>query len=227
MPGKPTSSSLITVQQHRTATDFLSVTHSHLQDKELSSNIVFAHALKRLQKEAGRALTTPSDVDGWLRFPRHPVPEDPHAFWLTVWTTDPTKNTATLDLILSCIDWALGNYPIFIWSPQPEDKAWFIPRVTELTNCLREYVPPERVFSAFGMTWLIKPFSEYWTGLTGHEVEAEPFYAALLSHCTQPTFIDSSSQLPVGHVTRPATQSDTESVAQLCKEFGDDSVSPF
>jgi hypothetical protein len=227
MPGRLTSSFLITVQQHRTATDFLSATHSHLQDKELSSNIVFAHALKRLQKEAGRASTTPSDVEDWLRFPRHPVPEDPHAFWLTVWTVDPTKNTATLDLILSCVDWTLGNYPIFLWSPQPEDKPWLIPRITELTKRLRECVPPERVFSAFGMTWLIKTFSEYWTGLTGHEVEAEPFYAALLSHCTQSTFIDSSPQLPIGHVTRLATQSDVESVARLCKEFGDDSVSSF
>ena len=226
MPGRLTSStSLITVTQHRTATDFLSATHSHLQDKERSSNIVFAHALKRLRKEAGRALVNPRDVEDWLRFPSHRVPEDPHVFWLTVWTVDSTKDTATLDLVLSCVDWTLGSYPIFLWSPQPEDETWLIPRVTKLTNNLLGCVPPERVFSVFGMTWLVEPFSEYWTGLTGHEVEPQPFYAALLSHCTQPTFVDSSSRLPAGHVIRLANLSDAESVAQLCKEFGDDSVS--
>lgn len=224
MPGKLTSATLIAVQQHRTATDFLSATHSHLQDKERSSNIVFAHALKRLRKEAGSPLTSSRDVEDWLHSPTHSVPEDPHALWLTVWTVDPTKDIPTLDIVLSCVDWALGNYPIFLWLPQPEDKAWVAPRIVKLTNSLLECVPPERVFSVFGMTWVVKTFSEYWTGLTGHEVESEPFYAALLSYCTQSSFTDSSSRLPAGHVIRPATQSDTESVAQLCKEFGDDSV---
>ena len=225
MPGKLAPSSHITVVQHRTATDFLSATHSYLHDNERSSGIVFAHALKRLRKEAGSALTTPRDVEDWLRFPRHRVHDDPNAFWLTVWSIDPVNNTATLDLVLSCVDWVLGNYPIFLWSPQAEDKTWLIPRVTKLTNHLLDCAPSERVFSVFGMTWLVKTFSEYWTGLTGHETEPEPFYAALLSHCTESTFIDSVSQLPAGHVIRLATKSDVESVAQLCKEFGDDSVS--
>ena len=225
MPSKLTSSSLITVTQHRTATDFLSATHSYLRNNERSSGIVFAHALKRLRKEAGSPLTTPRDVEDWLRFPRHRVRDDPNAFWLTVWSVDPVNNTATLDLVLSCVDWTLGNYPIFLWSPQPEDKIWLIPRVTKLTNHLLDCAPPERVFSVFGMTWVVKAFSEYWTGLTGHEVEPEPFYAAFLSYCTESTFIDSNSRLPAGHVIRLATKSDVESVAQLCKEFGDDSVS--
>jgi hypothetical protein len=225
MPGRLTSSSLVTVVQHRTATDFLSATHSLLQDKERSSNIVFAHALKKLRKEAGSALATPRDVDDWLRFPSHRVPEDPRAFWLTVWTVDPVKNAATLDLILSCTYSTLGNYPIFLWSPQPKDETWLVPRITKLTNHLLGCAPPKRVFSVFGMTWLVETFSEYWTALTGHEVEPEPFYAALLSHCTKRTFVDSSTRLPTGHVIRRATQSDLTSVAQLCKEFGDDSVS--
>lgn len=227
MPGRLTSPSSITVTQHRTASHFLSATHSYLQSKERSSNIVFAHALKRLRKEAGSALTTPRDVEDWLHSPTYRVPEDPHAFWLTVWTVDPAKNTRTLDLVLSCIDWTLGNYPIYLWSPQSADVAWLVPRVTKLTHHLLECVPPERVFSAFGMTWLVESFSKYWTALTGHEVEPEPFYAALLSHCTQSSFIDSSSRLPAGHVIRLATRSDVGAVAQLCKEFGDDSVSFF
>ena len=227
MPGKLTPSSLIIATQHRTATDFLSVTHSHLQNKERSSNIIFAHALKRLRKEARSALATPRDVEDWLFFPRHRVPDDPNAFWLTVWSVDPTDDTPTLDLVLSCVDWTLGNYPIFLWSPQSEDKTWLVPRITKLTNYLLECVPSERVFSVFGMTWLVKTFSEYWTGLTGHEVEPEPFYAALLSNCTESTFVDSSFELPAGHAIRLATKSDVESLAQLCKEFGDDSVSFF
>jgi len=227
MPGKLTPSSLIIVTQHRTATDFLSVTHSHLQNKERSSNIIFAHALKRLRKEARSALTTPRDVEDWLYLPRHRVPDDPNAFWLTVWSVDLTDKTPNLDLVLSCVDWTLGNYPIFLWSPQPEDKTWLVPRITKLTNYLLECVPSERVFSVFGMTWLVKTFSEYWTGLTGHEVEPEPFYAALLSYCTESTFVDSSFELPAGHAIRLATKSDVESLAQLCKEFGDDSVSFF
>ena len=101
MPGKLAPSSQITVVQHRTATDFLSATHSHLRDNERSSGIVFAHALKRLRKEAGGTLTTPRDVEDWLRFPRHRVPDDPNAFWLSVWTVDSATNTPTLDLVLS------------------------------------------------------------------------------------------------------------------------------
>jgi len=68
------------------------------------------------------------------------------------------------------------------------------------------------------------PNLHYWTGLTGHEVEKEPFYAALLSYCTEATFVDSNSRLPAGHVIRLATKSDVEPIAQLCKEFGDDSI---
>lgn len=234
MPGINASrSSNLHILQHDSAQDFLSFTAPFLRRHEASSNIVLAHALKRVDAQSalsGFEFTSESDVYARLSSadadscaPR----ATRGAFWLTVWNHASASSPPTLDLVLSCVDWTLGDYPIFLWTPNrvsASSSAWLGPRMAELTEHLNRCVPPERVYSVFGLTSLVKAFARTWTQLTGFTVEPEPFYAALFSYCNARTFRDSNAPLPEGHCLRKATMADLEPVAQLCKEFADDTV---
>ncbi|KAI0348295.1 hypothetical protein BDW22DRAFT_72055 [Trametopsis cervina] len=221
------------IMQHDSASDFLAVSYPTLRRHEASSNIVFAHALKRVTTEAALAgfqFTSDADVEAGLStadassFTPHPTSG---AFWLTLWSSSSSHARPQLDMIVSCVDWTLGNYPIFLWTPRRQDEltsSWLNMRISQLVDHLRACVPSERVFSVFGMTPLVKSFSRRWSQLTGHMVEPEPFYAAYFSFCTAKTFKPSNLPLPAGHRLRRAGIADLDQVAQLCKEFADDSV---
>lgn len=221
------------IMQHDSASDFLAVAYPTLRRHEASSNIVLAHALKRVSTEAaltGLSFTSDADADAWFEsadrssFMAHRASG---AFWLTLWSSSPSS-APTLDMVLSCVDWTLGNYPIFLWTPKhpsEHSSAWVQPRIRQLIEHLRHCVPAERVFSVFGMTSLVKTFAHTWSRLTGFQIEPEPFYAAYFSFCDAKTFRGASAMPPTGHRLRRATPADLESVAQLCKEFADDSVS--
>lgn len=159
------------------------------------------------------------------------LPSPPHrndgSFWLTLWSISPSTSTPTLDLVLSCVNWTLGNYPIFLWTPKRQSTLstqTLMPRIRQLAEHLQRCVPVERVFSVFGMTPLVTTFASCWSAMTGYAIEAEPFYAAYFSFCNANTFKNSAVPLPRGDHLRRAVPSDLESVAQLCKEFADDSV---
>ncbi|KAH9951007.1 hypothetical protein B0H21DRAFT_413794 [Amylocystis lapponica] len=233
MPGLHSSPALQTVViQHDTASDFLASSYPTLRRHEASANIVLAHAMKRVSSEAalsGYQFICDSDVEAWLSN-ADPTSFAPHragdTFWLTLWSISQTSAPA-LELVLSCVNWTLGEYPIFLWTPQTPtalSSDWLVPRIRQIAEHLQSCVPPERVFSVFGMTPLIKTFAWCWTDMTGFSVEPEPFYAACFSYCTGETFRDSDAQLPEGHRLRRAIMQDVESVAQLCKEFADESV---
>ncbi|KAH9897879.1 hypothetical protein C8Q73DRAFT_663751 [Cubamyces lactineus] len=234
MPGLNLSSSHnVIVMQHDTASCFLSFTAPFLRRHEASSNIVLAHALKRVDAQtalSGFEFMSESDVYARLSstdLDSHTPRPSNSAFWLTVWSQSSPSCPPTLDLVLACVDWTLGDYPIFLWTPNrvsATSSAWLAPRIAELTAHLTRCVPPERVFSVFGLTSLVKAFARAWTNLTGFPVEPEPFYAALFSQCTADTFRESDAALPEGHSLRKATPADVEPVAQLCKEFADDSI---
>lgn len=219
--------------QHDTASDFLAVAYPTLRRHEASANIVLAHALKRVTTEAAMAgfqFICDDDVEDWLSGADASslVPhQNSESFWLTMWNTS-TSSAPTLELVLSCVNWTLGEYPIFLWSPQSlgaQTTAWIAPRVAKIAEHLRLCVPSERVYSVFGMTPLVKAFSRYWSDITGHAIEPEPFYSAYFSYCNVSTFKDSDAIVPEGHRLRRAHLSDLEQVAQLCKEFADDTVS--
>ncbi|PIL31464.1 hypothetical protein GSI_06166 [Ganoderma sinense ZZ0214-1] len=221
------------VLQHLTADDFLTFTYPTLRRHEASSNIVLAHALKRVGAEAApnRYESTSEDHVAALfatmardRYTHRPSND---AFWLTLWSVSPQSGLPTLDLVLSCVNWSLGDYPIFLWTPHRASAAsstWLVPRIQQITKHLLDCVPPERVFSVFGLTSLVKTFSRVWTQATGFAIEPEPFYAALHSYCTPETFRQRDAALPQGHQLRKAKMADQEAVAQLCKEFADDSI---
>ncbi|KAJ3528189.1 hypothetical protein NM688_g8029 [Phlebia brevispora] len=179
---------------------------------------------------SGLHFTGDADVEAWLSsadassFAPH---ANTDAFWLTMWSSSPSSSTPTLDLVLSCVNWTLGDYPIFLWTPIPQNsltRSWLSPRISQLASHLQQCVPATRVFSVFGMTPLISTFTRCWTELTGFREEPEPFYAAYFSYCDSKTFKRSSVPLPSGDRLRRAAMGDLESVAQLCKEFADDSV---
>lgn len=232
MPGLNASNTTIVVQ-HDSASDFLAASYPTLRRHEASANIVLAHALKRVSAEAalsGYQFRCDSDVEAWLdtvdpsAFAPHPTQE---SFWLTLWSFSSSSSVPTLDLVLSCVNWTLGNYPIFMWTPNRAltlSSTWLTPRIEQLVEHLRQCVPPERVFSVFGMTALVKPFARHWSNLTGFRVNPDPFYSAYFSYCTPNTFVDSTANLPDGHRLRRASMLDLEAVSQLCKEFADDSV---
>ncbi|THH31962.1 hypothetical protein EUX98_g2216 [Antrodiella citrinella] len=217
--------------QHNSANEFLAVAYPTLRRHEASANIVLAHALKRVTTEAAMAgfeFSCDDDVEDWLSCADATSfsPQQKSEFWLTMWNTS-TPSAPTLELVLSCVKWTLGEYPIFLWTPQSQSgltTAWITPRIEKIADHLRFCVPSERVFSVFGMTPLVKAFSRYWSDITGHAVEAEPFYSAFFSYCNVDTFKDSDAMLPEGHRLRRARLADLEQVAQLCKEFADDSV---
>lgn len=235
MPGLNATNTTIVIQ-HDSASDFLAASYPTLRRHEGSANIVLAHALKRVSAEAalsGYQFRCDSDVEAWLdttdpsAFVPRPTQE---SFWLTLWSMPSSSSVPTLDLVLSCVNWTLGNYPIFLWTPDRVSSlssSWLMPRLEQLAGHLRQCVPPERVFSVFGMTALVKPFARHWSSLIGFPIEPEPFYAANFSYCTPEMFVDSAMALPEGHRLRRANVGDLEAVAQLCKEFADDSVRVF
>ena len=238
MPGlTPISTSRNTfVKFHDTAYDFLSATLPTLRRHEKSANIVLAHALKLVGTEAaltGCNFINESDVSSWWdqssHSPSHMRFDETQPFWLTVWSSPSPFSQPTLDLVLSCVNWTLGDYPIFLWTPKNPShitSQWLTPRIDLVAENLLDLVPPERVFSIFGMTLLVKTFASYWKQLTNIAVEPEPFYAASYTWCTLATFKDSEAPLPRGDYIRRANMRDLEQVAQLCKEFADDSVRP-
>lgn len=226
MPGlKYHPSSEIRVLEHYSARAFLAVTYPTLCKHERSSNIILAHALKKISAEAaltGCQFVTQSEVA--LDAPSSDDLSD--SLWLTVWTTS-SQGILELELVLACHRAGQHELPVFLWAAQPRmlpSPQWLTPRVTALADRLASCVLPTRVFSVFGMTALVKAFSKYWTCLTGFQVEPQPFYSAYLSYCTKETITGSEDNLPFGHCIRRGMFSDIEDTAQLCKGFADDSV---
>ena len=148
--------------------------------------------------------------------------------WLTVWSSSSPFVPPTLDIVLSCVNSTLGDYPIFLWTPRNPTSlspSWMIPRVKLLAEHLLDIVPPCRVFSIFGMTQLVKSFTRSWSDLVRCPIEPEPFYAATYSFCNRETFKEFHDPLSREDNIRRANMGDLAQVAQLCKEFADDSVS--
>ncbi len=245
------SSANIVIVHHDSSAHFLSAAFPTLRRYEESANIVFAHALKLLGSEAaltGCHFTNESDVSSWWKQSRPPPQGHVVAglptttiskatttrgsnepFWLTVWSSPSPFIPPTLDIVLSCVSWTLGDYPIFLWTPKNPtsvSSSWLSPRVELLAEHLLDIVPPQRVFSIFGMTQLVKSFTRSWSDLVKCPIEPEPFYAAYYSFCNPETFRESSVSLPRGDSIRRAKIEDLAAVAQLCKEFADDTVRP-
>lgn len=226
MPGlKYQLPSEIRVLEHHSAQAFLAVAYPTLRKHERSSNIILAHALKKISAEAaltGCQYVTPSEVT----LDASSSDELNDSLWLTLWSTSP-QGVVELELVLACHRAGQHDLPVFLWTAQfrmLSSPQWLALRITTLADRLASCIPPTRVFSVFGMTVLVKAFSKYWTSLTGFQVEPQPFYSAYLTYCTEETFIDTEVDLPSGHLIRRGVISDIEGIARLGKCFADDSV---
>jgi hypothetical protein len=205
----------------------LRATFPALRRHERSSNIVLAHALKHVSAESvltGFQFITDEEIE--LSSSQHPrYPDDP--LWLTVWSYSESTITPCLDIVLSCLSWSLGNYPIFLWTPHSPHSSAFAglpPKIAGLADRLLTYVPEKRVFSVFGRTPVSKVFASYWSSRTGLDIGPEPLYSAYFSYCTAESLRVSKRPLGEGYM-RKATMSDLDAVAKLCEEFSLESVS--
>ncbi|EJD03786.1 uncharacterized protein FOMMEDRAFT_133168 [Fomitiporia mediterranea MF3/22] len=225
----------MTVKLHSSATDLLIETYPTLYEKEISANIILAHALDRSQ-EAGKELQSlrlavcEQDVPkvGPQGAPSDDLSSGTQNFWLTLWTTVGTEAKALkLQLVLSCLSWSLGDYPIFLWSsdaPGETTDDKLAPRLELLQDALQSIVDRRRVFSVFGRTDLVTAFKRCWTSNTGATDEPKPFYTALMTYCTRETFKPSQRiQLERGTI-RKAAFTDIDAIGVLCKEFADASI---
>ncbi|KAF8527412.1 hypothetical protein BU17DRAFT_61565 [Hysterangium stoloniferum] len=179
-----------------------------LQENERAANVILPHALASLDKE---------DVPGQL--------------WITCKTALTPDAEPELEFILSCSEWHMGTYPIFIISTLPTSclaPAFLAPRVAMLTAELQACIPTERAYSIFAPAPLAKAFAQAWSNVTGVELEDHPYYAARFSHCSRKTFVDRSQTLPYDctYNLRLACEGDIPHVAELCKGFASDS-DPF
>ena len=177
-----------------------------LRENERAANVILPHALASLFKE---------DIPGQL--------------WITCETALTPNAEPQLEFILSCVEWAMGTYPVFIISTLPTSSltpAFLAPRVAMLVTELQASVPASRVYSIFSPAPLAKAFSQAWSNVTGVELEQQPYYAARFSHCSRRTFVDRSQTLPSDCVynLRLACEDDIPKVAALCKGFASDAV---
>lgn len=228
LPVTISASTNIRVIQHDTAQDFLSATYATLRHHEQSANMILAHALKKADLDPALADHIFTVDTAMSLQSSSSTPHSAESFWLTVWSPTTPSACPAVDVVLSCINWTLGDYPIFLWTPYHPSTlspAWLNPRFAELVKHLRVCVCPRRVFSVFGNTSLVKSFTQYWRDLTGYRIEPQPFYAACYTFCTPQSIRAPSHTIPESHFIRPADLHDLDAVAQLCKEFADDSVS--
>lgn len=216
---------------HQTATDLLDATLPSLMRHERSANIILAHAYKIRDQEASGRLSSSTYPRVWISLwsTRSSVlsPTTPSSRF-TARASTSLSNTPQLEMVLSCCDWTLGTYPIFLWTAsQPSSLSldFLYPRVEALAKRLRHFIPDERVYSVFAATPVAKAFTSIWVRLTGAEVYSEPFYSASYSFCTLQTLApERKGPLPTGHRLRRAVPEDTLAVAQQCQLFAEDTI---
>ncbi|KAJ6575400.1 hypothetical protein B0H19DRAFT_1208773 [Mycena capillaripes] len=217
----------IVVLQHDSAVDLLALTYPTLRLHETSANIVLAHAIMRTSAEY--ILTHCQFIAATdIQLPTSSTqPVAATNFWLTVWSYD-TNSRPVLDLVLSCLDSSLGNYPIFLWTPAEQglqQSQWLGRRVADVAAYLNACVAPERVFSVFGTKNLATAFADAWTGLTDFQINPRPLYHAYFAVCTPQTLktADTADRC----ITRKATARDIDVAGKLCQEFANGSEYPL
>ena len=154
----------------------------------------------------------------------------PNQRWFVFYEQD--NPAQTVEFVLSCTNWCMGTYPIFIFTTRKYsalNSTYLIPRLQFLAEVLHETVPVERVYSVFAPEIIAHLFIEIWTNLTGIERHApDPYYyAAMISFCSRRTLSRRQATQNEAFSLRPARMEDIEQVADLCFGFAQTSVSAF
>lgn len=214
MPGisqyKPARASALGIylSTYTSARSLPDIVWSALQENERAANVILPHALASLRRD--------------------PAPGE---LWITCSTAISNDAEPFLEFVLSCAEWQMGTYPVFIISTLPTSAltpAFLAPRVAMMAAELQAFVPADRVYSIFAPAPLSKAFALAWSNVTGVQLKEKPYYAARFTYCTRRSFIDRSPTMPLDCVydLRPAIETDIPAVAALCKEFAADSVRP-
>ena len=208
----PSSQFLYTISTYESATDLPPHVWDAFQASPRDSNIMYPHALRARQQEAdGRPST-----GIWI------VCSTPHLL---------TRQSPSVDFVLSCTEGSLGQYPIFIFtpiSPAHLDHDFIAPRLESIASALRQAVPTGRVFSVFAVDAVTIEFTSIWSRMTGVPLAPQPdYYAAKGTYCTQRTFRPRSPSLfaDMDYELRLARDADVAAAAELCYGFAAESVS--
>jgi len=211
-----------------------------LQEHEATSNIILAHALEYAEAERASILelTTDSVAAQPRKDQRNPLLPRSGYFWLSSWEVGQRRfgKSPKLVFLLSCLSWELGDYPIFLWSLEKpihsRDHSLRNAHIAALAKALAFFVPKERVFAIFGQTVPVEAFASQWIQLVGAEQIEEPLYSALLSCCTIDTLkARGDTVLPTSHNISRSGMYDLspkhllQALSEMCKGFGDESVS--
>ncbi|KAF9563016.1 hypothetical protein CPC08DRAFT_346175 [Agrocybe pediades] len=126
---------------------------------------------------------------------------------------------------------AMGNYPLFIFTPIP--YSYLCPSAIRspvylLAQTLLRSVHRSRIYSVFAPQVVAEVFAEAWSSLTNIGVVQEPYYHSMISYVTNETLtLRNISSIQGAHCElRPATPSDINAVAELCFLFASDGA-PF
>jgi len=121
----------------------------------------------------------------------------------------------------------MGTYPIFVYATQSTSTlttTFLDTRMTLMAKKLLDLVPPERVFSIFGLAPVTKSLAAAWSSLTGFAAVEEPYYSCTSTFLTEDKFKSSRQSSDPSHSLRKATMTDLDRAAKLCQEFA--STSP-
>lgn len=244
MPGRvlqDVSTESIVIKVHTSGTDFLLDAYPKLQEHEATSNIILAHAMEYVEAEQANIieLTTDTVAVQPRKDQRNPLLPPSGYFWFSSWEVGQRRflKPPKLIIVLSCLSWELGDYPIFLWSSDKpsnlRDGSLRNDHIAALAKALANFVPKERVFAIFGQTVLVEAFASQWTQLGVEQIE-EPIYSALLSCCNIDTLkARGATVLPTSHNIRRCVVEDLRSdnllqaLSHMCKGFADESVSEY
>jgi len=210
MPAPIRSSSLdVHVAVHKSACALPTAVWNAWKNNEKAANIMFPHALKAYERELAGAPPTPGQL------------------WISL--SSVRKNASgdlvpSLDFVLSCTEWAMGTYPIFIFCNAPLDtvsSSCLLSRVSMLAVELCAHVPVERVYSVFAPSRISKIFARVWANITGVQIETQPYYSAIFTQCTLQTITRRRQTLlpDVTFTLRRGEEADIREVAVLCQGF--------
>jgi len=207
----------VRVLTHRSAADIPAPVWATWRRYETAANIMLPSAEAALRREVAGAPPTPGQL------------------WISLSSRTSNANgetSATVDLVLSCTEWAMGTYPVFIFcnpsSLEAMSPSTLASRVSMLAAELLARVPVERVYSIFAPTRVTKIFARVWSNMTGAQIESEPYYSAVFSYCTPMSSASRRPQPLTGeeskYTLRLAEEADIPAVASLCKGFASTSV---
>ncbi|KIJ22063.1 hypothetical protein PAXINDRAFT_63842 [Paxillus involutus ATCC 200175] len=157
--------------------------------------------------------------------------DEQQLWWIVLY-----DDSGSVEFVLSCTKWLLGNYPIFIYTPkssaqlEQEQKGGkeITESVSQLVSSLLEVVHPTRVFSVFSIAEVAKQFARiFQETIKEKDIKAidEPYYDATFTFCTRETLRSPSlavSPLRDDSIVislRRADMSHLGGLTVLCKAF--------